>query len=154
MLNESENIYRKRVDFSKIEGTFPMPDMLAILKESYVDFLQMEYLPDERKEVGLQAAFKDIFPVSDFKETTQLDFISYTIGNWECKCGRLKGVENSRNRCKGCGTLLQPDAELTENEICPYCSAAKKIEVPICEHCGDNVKLKMKYSPMECLQKG
>ncbi len=154
MLNEFENVYRKRVDFSKIVETFPMPDMLAIQTESYVEFLQMEYLPDERKEIGLQAAFKDIFPVSDFKETTQLDFISYTIGNWECKCGRLKGVENSRNRCKGCGTLLPPDAELTENEICPYCSAAKKIEVPICEQCGDNVKLKMKYSPKECLQKG
>lgn len=106
MLNESENIYRKRVDFSKIKGTFPMPDMLAIQKDSYADFLQMEFLPDERKEVGLQAAFKDIFPVSDFKETTQLDFISYTIGNWECKCGRLKGVENSRGRCNSCGTLL------------------------------------------------
>jgi len=154
MLNELENVYRKRVDFSKIKGTFPMPDMLAIQKESYVEYLQMEYLPDERKDIGLQAAFKDIFPVSDFKETTQLDFISYTIGNWECKCGRLKGVENSRSRCNGCGTLLPPNAELTENEICPYCSAAKKIEVPICEQCGDNVKLKMKYSPTECLQKG
>ena len=154
MLNDLENIYRKRVDFSKIEAAFPMPDMLAIQKESYVEFLQMEYLPDERTEVGLQAAFKDIFPVSDFKETTQLDFISYTIGNWECKCGRLKGVENSRSRCNSCGTLLPPDAELTENEICPYCSAAKKIEFPLCEHCGDKVKLKMKYSPMECLQKG
>ena len=154
MLNESENVYRKRVDYSKIKETFPLPDMLAIQKESYVEFLQMEYLPDERKESGLQAAFKDIFPVSDFKETTQLDFISYTIGNWECKCGRLKGVENSRSRCNGCGTLLPPNTMLTENEICPYCSAAKKIEVPLCEQCGDNVKLKMKYSPMECLQKG
>ena len=74
----------------------------------------MEILPEERKDIGLQAAFKDIFPVADFKETTQLDFISYSIGNWECKCGRLKGVENSRRRCNGCGTLLPSDAELTE----------------------------------------
>ncbi|MGD2295305.1 MAG: DNA-directed RNA polymerase subunit beta [Candidatus Aminicenantes bacterium] len=154
MVNESNNIYRERVDFSKIKGTFPMPDMLGIQKESYAEFLQMEYLPEEREEIGLQAAFKDIFPVSDFKETTQLDFISYTIGNWECKCGRLKGVENSRNRCNSCGTLLPPKVELTENEICPYCGVAKKIEVPLCDHCGDNVKLKMKYSEMECLQKG
>ena len=154
MLNESENIYRKRVDFSKIKGTFPMPGMLAIQKDSYADFLQMEFLPDERKEVGLQAAFKDIFPVSDFKETTQLDFISYTIGNWECKCGRLKGVENSRGRCNSCGTLLPPSGELTASELCPFCAVSKKIEIPICEHCGDNVKLKMKYSPTECLQKG
>ncbi len=154
MPNESTNIYRERVDFSKIKATFPMPDMLAIQTKSYQELLQMELLPEERKDFGLQAAFKDIFPVSDFKETTQLDFISYSIGNWECKCGRLKGVENSRRRCTGCGTLLPPDVELTENEICPYCNAMKSIDIPFCDHCGDRVELKMKYSPHECLQKG
>jgi len=131
-----------------------MPDLLAIQRQSYAEFLQMDLLPEERKDAGLQSAFKDVFPISDFKETTQLDFISYSIGNWECKCGRLKGVENSRSRCKGCGTLLPSDIELTEKEICPYCSAMRKIETPVCEHCGDRVKLKMKYSPNECLQKG
>jgi DNA-directed RNA polymerase subunit beta len=154
MPNESPNIYRERVDFSKIKATFPMPDMLAIQTKSYQELLQMELLPEERKDFGLQAAFKDIFPVSDFKETTQLDFISYSIGNWECKCSRLKGVENSRRRCKGCATLLPPDVELTENEICPYCNAMKSIDIPFCDHCGDRVELKMKYSPHECLQKG
>jgi DNA-directed RNA polymerase subunit beta len=154
MLNESRNIYRDRVDFSKIKGVFPMPDMLAIQTKSYKEYLQMELLPEERKDIGLQSAFKDIFPVSDFKETTQLDFISYAIGNWECKCSRLKGVENSRRKCNGCGTLLPPDAELTEKEICPYCNSMKTIEVPICDHCGDRVELKMKYTPHECLQKG
>ena len=154
MPNESMNNYRERLNFSKIKGTFPMPDMLDIQKSSYAEFLQMDLLPDERKETGLQAAFKDIFPVSDFKETTQLDFISYSIGNWECKCGRLKGVENSRRRCNGCGTLLTPGIELTDREICPYCGEIKKIEIPLCDHCGDRVELKMKYSPIECLQKG
>jgi DNA-directed RNA polymerase subunit beta len=149
-----ENIYRERVNFSKIKTAFPMPDLLAIQRQSYAEFLQMELLPDERKDVGLQAAFRDVFPVSDFKETTQLDFISYSIGNWECKCGRLKGVENSRRRCEQCGTLLPSDIELPEKEICPYCGALKKIDIPLCDHCGDRVELKMKYSPNECLQKG
>jgi DNA-directed RNA polymerase subunit beta len=153
MTSELNNIYRERVDFSKIKTTFPMPDLLAIQRLSYAEFLQMELLPEERKDTGLQAAFKDAFPVSDFKETTQLDFISYSIGDWECKCSRLKGVENSRSRCKGCGTLLPADAELTEKEICPYCGTMKKIEIPLCDHCGDKVSLKMKYSPKECLQK-
>ncbi len=138
----------------KSQATFPMPDMLAIQTKSYAEFLQMDLLPEERKDIGLQAAFKDIFPVSDFKETTQLDFISYSIGNWECKCGRLKGVENSRRQCNGCGTLLPPDIELTDKEICPYCVSLKNIEIPLCDHCGDRVELKMKYSPHECLQKG
>lgn len=154
MHENTEHIYRKRLNFSKIESVFPMPDLLAIQKYSYADFLQMELLPEERKDIGLQAAFRDIFPVSDFKETTQLDFINYSIGNWECKCGRLKGVENARRKCMGCETLLPPDAELTEKEICPYCGSIKKIEIPLCDHCGDSVNLKLKYTPNECLQKG
>jgi len=154
MHTELKNIYRERVDFSKIKSTFPIPDMLAIQKESYAQFLQMELLPEEREDTGLQGAFKDIFPISDFKETTQLEFISYSIGDWECKCGKLKGVENSRRKCTACGTLLPGNIELTDKEICPYCGTAGKIELPICEHCGDRVRLKMKYSPMECLQKG
>jgi DNA-directed RNA polymerase subunit beta len=154
MHENTEHIYRKRLNFSKIESVFPMPDLLAIQKYSYSDFLQMELLPEERKDIGLQAAFRDIFPVSDFKETTQLDFINYSIGNWECKCGRLKGVENARRKCMGCETLLPPDAELTEKEICPYCGSIKKIEIPLCDHCGDSVNLKLKYTPNECLQKG
>ena len=154
MQNELKNVYRKRVDFSKIKNTFPIPDILTIQKQFYSRFLQMELLPEERKNIGLQAAFKDIFPVSDFKETTQLDFISYSLGNWECNCGRLKGVENSRRRCNSCSTLLPPDSELAEKEICPYCNTVKKIELPKCEHCGGRVKLKIKFSSEECLQKG
>ncbi len=156
MQNESENLKHRilRADFSKIGTQFPMPDLLAIQRQSYAEFLQMDLLPEERKDAGLQSSLKDIFPISDFKETTQLDFISYSVGNWECKCGRLKGVENSRARCKSCGTLLPADVELTEKGICPYCGAMRKVEIPVCEHCGDRVRLKLKYSPNECLQKG
>ena len=154
MLKESKKTYCERVDFSKIKAVFPMPDLLDIQTKSYADFLQMELLPEERKDNGLQAAFKDVFPISDFKETTELEFLSYSIGTWECKCGRLKGVENSRSRCKSCDTLLPAGAELTEKEICPFCGTMKKIELPLCEHCGDRVGLKIKYSPMECIQKG
>jgi DNA-directed RNA polymerase subunit beta len=154
MLNELKNTYLERVDFSKIKSIFAMPGLLDIQVASYNEYLQMDLLPEERKEIGLQAAFKDVFPISDFKETTELEFLSYSIGNWECKCGRLKGVENSRAKCNACGTLLPADIELTEKEICPYCGAARKIEIPLCEHCGDRVGLKMKYTPNECIQKG
>ena len=154
MIKESEHLYRERLDFSKIGQVFPMPDLLDIQVGSYKEFLQMDLLPEERKDTGLQAAFKDVFPISDFKETTQLDFINYGIGNWECKCGRLKGVENSRVKCTACGTLFPHGTTLTEKEVCPFCNAARKIEVPVCDHCGDRVSLKMKYSPNECLQKG
>ncbi|MDD8025672.1 MAG: DNA-directed RNA polymerase subunit beta [Acidobacteriota bacterium] len=153
-MSEPRNIERERLDFSKIKTVFPMPDLLAIQRQSYAEFLQMELLPEERKDTGLQAAFKDVYPIDDFKETTRLDFISYAIGNWECKCGRLKGVENSRPRCTSCDTLLPADVELTDKLVCPFCGAVRKITLPLCDHCGDAVGLKMKYTPNECLQKG
>ncbi len=154
MVKTSINAYRERVDFSKIKATYPMPDLLEIQLLSYAEFLQMDLLPEERKDVGLQAAFKDIFPICDFKETTELSFLSYSIGTWECKCGRLKGVENARPRCTACNALLPPDYDLSEKKTCPLCGAARKVELPLCDYCGDRVSLKIKYSPMECLQKG
>jgi len=154
MPKEPRNPYRERDDFSKIKAVFPMPKLLDIQTLSYAEFLQMELLPEERKDTGLQAALKDVFPISDFKETTELEFLSYSIGTWECKCGRLKGVENSRAKCNACQTLLPAGMELTEKEVCPFCGAARKVEIPLCEHCGDRVGLKIKYSPMECIQKG
>jgi len=154
MAKEPRTPFRERVDFSKIKAVFPMPDLLDIQTQSYKEFLQMELLPEERKDTGLQAALKDVFPISDFKETTELEFLSYSIGTWECKCGRLKGVENSRAKCTACQTLLPADMEISDKEVCPFCGAARKIELPLCEHCGDRVGLRIKYTPMECIQKG
>jgi len=55
-----------------------MPDLLAIQRQSYCRFsARWTSCPRNGKDTGLQSAFKDVFPISDFKETTALDFISY-----------------------------------------------------------------------------
>ena len=38
---------------------------------------------------------------------SQLDFVDYSIGNWECKCGNLKGLNHLRTPCRSCGTSLE-----------------------------------------------
>src|SRR4030042_3873980 len=120
MPKESEILNHRieRTDFSKIGTQFPMPDLLDIQTQSYAEFLQMDLRPEERQDTGLQAALKDVFPISDFKETTELEFLSYSIGTWECKCGRLKGVENSRAKGNACQTLLPAAMELSQTEVC------------------------------------
>lgn len=154
-MSEKQNNYSvERVDYSKIKTVFPLPDLLEIQKKSYEEFLQIDLLPEERKDVGLQTAFKDVFPIRDFKETTELQFLNYTIGDWECKCGRLKGVEKARPRCLSCGALLPSEVAQSDNQVCPYCGENKKIELPLCDYCGDKVELKIKYSPLECIRKG
>src|SRR5262245_23278149 len=76
---------RERIDFSKIKTPIPIPNLIEIQKKSYERFLQMNRLSWEREDVGLQSVFKSVFPISDFRENSSLEFIEYSIGNWECK---------------------------------------------------------------------
>jgi DNA-directed RNA polymerase subunit beta len=58
----------------------------------------MNRLPSEREDAGLQSVFKSVFPISDFRENSSLEFIEYSIGNWECKCGKLQGCITCASR--------------------------------------------------------
>jgi DNA-directed RNA polymerase beta subunit len=86
----SNSIFRKRFDFSKIPATIQIPNLIEVQKRSYERFLQMDRLPSERDDAGLQAVFQSVFPITDFRNVSQLEFVDYAIGNWECKCGHLK----------------------------------------------------------------
>ena len=85
---------RERLDFSKIKTTIPIPNLIEVQKKSYERFLQMDLLPSERDDVGLQAVFNSVFPITDFRGLSQLEFVDYSIGNWECKCGNLRGLHH------------------------------------------------------------
>ncbi len=99
----------ERVDFSKIITSAQIPNLIEVQRESYDRFLQMDLIPEERRPVGLQAVFKTIFPVSDFSETATLEFVEYQIGNWQCKCGNLEGLEHLRTNCKECSAKIKVD---------------------------------------------
>jgi hypothetical protein len=92
-----KNAFRKRFDFSKIPATIQIPNLIEVQKRSYDRFLQMDKLPSEREDGGLQAVFQSVFPITDFRNVSQLEFVDYAIGNWECKCGHLKGLRIHRH---------------------------------------------------------
>src|SRR5579862_727534 len=52
------NAYRTRFDFSKIPATIQIPNLIEVQKRSYERFLQMDRLPSERDDAGLQAVFQ------------------------------------------------------------------------------------------------
>jgi DNA-directed RNA polymerase subunit beta len=68
-----------RKSFSKINTSIELPDLLDVQLKSYRDFLQHDVLPSERKEQGLQAVFKSVFPISDSRENFFLEFIEYYV---------------------------------------------------------------------------
>ncbi|MDY0295839.1 MAG: DNA-directed RNA polymerase subunit beta [Acidobacteriota bacterium] len=149
-----KNHYIDRVNLSKLVAPIGIPDLLEIQKKSFQIFLQIDEIPEKRKNIGIQAAFKSIFPIYDFKETAILDFVSYSLGDWSCKCGELQGIEQSKPVCTRCGALVSAGIAPGKDSVCPECSSRGTVENRVCEKCGDRVRLKIKYSPEECLDKG
>ena len=100
METQNTALSRERVDFSKIKASIPIPNLIEVQKNSYERFLQMDLLPNEREDIGLQTVFNSVFPISDFRGVSDLEFVDYSIGNWECKCGNLKGLHHLRSTCR------------------------------------------------------
>jgi DNA-directed RNA polymerase subunit beta len=154
MYSLPKNVYRERIDFSKIKTTVPIPNLIEIQKKSYERFLQMNRLPSEREDAGLQSVFKSVFPISDFRENSSLEFIEYSIGNWECKCGRLSGLHHLRKPCTNCGHTLIADPYGEHEVLCPRCGKPNEARGDVCDICGNTVGLKLKYDVDECQERG
>ena len=69
-----------RHDFTKFEPLLPVPDLLAIQLESWENFLQEDILPEKREMKGLEAVFKNMFPVEDAINDYVLEYKHYYLG--------------------------------------------------------------------------
>ena len=148
------NIHRKRFDFSKIPATIQIPNLIEVQKRSYDRFLQMDKLPSEREDGGLQAVFQSVFPITDFRNVSQLEFVDFSIGNWECKCGHLKGLHHLRTTCKNCGSTVITDPFHPGDVLCHKCGTYNANTPDFCNKCGDPVGLQLKYDVAECEERG
>src|SRR6266581_1845367 len=149
-----KNAFRKRFDFSKIPATIQIPNLIEVQKRSYDRFLQMDKLPSEREDGGLQAVFQSVFPITDFRNVSQLEFVDYAIGNWECKCGHLKGLHHLRTTCKNCGSTVITDPFHPGEVLCGKCGTYNANTPDFCNKCGDPVGLQLKYDVAECEERG
>src|SRR6195256_5382998 len=70
---------RIRKTFGRIPEVAPMPNLIEVQRSSYDHFLQMEVVPEQRANVGLQEVFKSVFPIRDFSERAQLEFVRYEL---------------------------------------------------------------------------
>src|SRR5271157_4030598 len=154
MPNGGNGAVRQRINFSKIQTVIKIPNLIEVQRRSYERFLQMNLLPSEREDVGLQAVFNSVFPITDFRGIAQLDFVDYSIGNWECKCGSLKGLHHLRSTCKNCGHTVITDPFKVGEVLCTKCGTFNKNVVTFCNKCGDPVALQLKYDVTECQERG
>ncbi len=86
-----------RINFGNLREVIQPPNLIEIQITSYLDFLQ-KGLPDkQRKPQGLEAVFREVFPIESYDARLTLEYVSYTLGdpkNSEIECIR-EGVTYS-----------------------------------------------------------
>ncbi|MCC8485751.1 DNA-directed RNA polymerase subunit beta [Xanthomonas campestris pv. raphani] len=71
---------RIRKDFGKQRSILEVPFLLAIQVDSYREFLQEDVEPSKRKDLGLHAALKSVFPISSYSGNAALEYVGYKLG--------------------------------------------------------------------------
>jgi len=74
---------RIRKNFGKLPNVMDIPYLLAIQVDSYRAFLQDGKSPKQREDVGLQAAFRSVFPIFSYSGNAALEFVDYILGKPE-----------------------------------------------------------------------
>ncbi|HEY5701130.1 MAG TPA: DNA-directed RNA polymerase subunit beta [Gammaproteobacteria bacterium] len=85
---------RVRKDFGKRPSILEVPYLLAIQLDSFRQFLQEGVGPDDRRDAGLHAAFKSVFPIESYSGDAALEYVSYRLGNpiFDVKECQLRGM--------------------------------------------------------------
>ena len=81
----------ERLYFGTIKEGVEPPNLIEVQLNSYVDFLQKDVPASKRKVSGLQAVFKEVFPIESYDEKATLDFSHYEIGE-----PKLSAIEAQR----------------------------------------------------------
>ena len=68
---------RVRKYFGRIAEVAPIPNLIEVQRTSYEAFLQMYVAVGERKETGLQEVLRAAFPIRDFTNKSQLEYVKY-----------------------------------------------------------------------------
>ncbi|MDR0535977.1 MAG: DNA-directed RNA polymerase subunit beta [Puniceicoccales bacterium] len=78
-----------RENFGKLREVISPPNLIENQLNSYTEFLQRDVPPTQRKSVGLQAVFSEIFPIESYDGRFKLDFVNY----------RIEGPKNTEAEC-------------------------------------------------------
>ena len=85
---------RIRKDFGKRSSILEVPYLVETQLASFGKFLQVDIDPEKRNNIGLEAAFKSVFPIISFSGNAALEYVSYKLGKpvFDVKECQLRGL--------------------------------------------------------------
>jgi DNA-directed RNA polymerase subunit beta len=87
----ADRIHTDRINFGRLREVIQPPNLIEIQINSYLDFLQKGVPEKQRKPQGLEAVFREVFPIRSYDERLVLEYVSYALGepkNTEIECIR------------------------------------------------------------------
>ena len=69
----------KRLNIGKMTDHLELPDLTEIQTDSYIQFLQLGVPKAKRKNNGLHAVFKEVFPIESYDASYKLEYLSYSL---------------------------------------------------------------------------
>ena len=88
-------------DFSKRGDALPIPNLIEVQIVSYAKFLQKEVEAVKRKNDGLEALLREVFPIESYDGNLRLEYISYDLAEPryttdECRALRISPLAGSQ----------------------------------------------------------
>lgn len=66
-------------NFAKIADAVEVPDLIEVQLKGYERFLQENVAPDQRADIGLEALFREVFPIVSYDKTIELEYLGYEL---------------------------------------------------------------------------
>ncbi len=85
--------FNERRQFGNHSTTYPIPDLTILQTRSYKEFLQADVPQSERKNQGLEAVFREAFPIENYEKSARLEYVGYELEKPhynEEECRRLR----------------------------------------------------------------
>jgi DNA-directed RNA polymerase subunit beta len=76
----ADRTHTERINFGKLREVIQPPNLIELQISSYLEYLQKDTPEKQRKPYGLEAVFKEVFPINSYDERLTLEYVSYTIG--------------------------------------------------------------------------
>jgi DNA-directed RNA polymerase subunit beta len=77
----ADRTHSERINFGKLREVIQPPNLIELQISSYLEYLQKDTPEKQRKPYGLEAVFREVFPINSYDERLTLEYVSYTIGD-------------------------------------------------------------------------
>lgn len=111
----ARSMKQKRREISRIREILPTPDLVEIQRRAYNQFVQPDVDPKERQEVGLEALFRETFPIESYDKKVRLEYLYYTLGRPRYTIEQCRKLSLTYGRpLRARFRLVKPDGDVEE----------------------------------------